>query len=152
MGSHNPPLWSLASTLALVPFVNRYGISQSTPFGPSVLAGTPPSVHLFRARYPSLLAHRLVSTPFGAHRPSPPSRPSVLASIPPMSTPFSLTIFLASTLTGVHPYQGSPSLLTHCSASGSNTTYNGSNPLLIVIVFLWFSPIDFPSRFLKYVC
>ena len=62
MRSHNPPpLRCPVFSLALVPFSNQCGTSQSTFLKPNVLASTPPRVHLFRGSASSL-SHRPVST------------------------------------------------------------------------------------------
>ena len=51
------PLRGPASSLTLVPFSNRCGIPQSTPFRANVLVGTPPRVHPLQGSASSL-AHR----------------------------------------------------------------------------------------------
>ena len=58
--AQSTPLRGSTSSLALIPFSNRYGTPQSTLFGASVLVSTLPRVHPLQGSTSSLI-HRPVS-------------------------------------------------------------------------------------------
>ena len=100
MGSHNPTLWGLASSLALAPFYNRCGTPQSTPPSrPSVLAGTLPRVHPLQGSTSSLAHCPVPSSDTICNGPSPTSRYYPLWTFPfvlslKVSTPLQMVFVL----------------------------------------------------------
>jgi len=120
--SQSTSLRGTTSSLALVPFFNRCGTPQSTPFGtkrPCWHTASCPSS--FRAQP---LHQHIASCPL-------PSKLSLLARISPR----------------VHSFRGSASSLVHHPVSGSYTICNSPSPPLSDIVFFGLSLSSFLSTF-----
>ena len=126
VGHHNPPPSGLASSLALFSSSNRCGTTpkSTTLWGPA-----------------SLLAHRLVSTPFGEQREG-----WHIVRCPQIHHPLGPASLLAHRLVST-PLRGTARRLTHRPVSGSDTISNDPDPPLADIVLF-----GLPLKALKRVC